>query len=233
MTLPIRTTVEDIEKMCSYLSTKPTGATVSEAKAVVDSKVLDGRKITAFKFWGLIEENGPKYMLTERGRLAVKNKGAQRSDALKEIVLSVPAYKAIIERAVHRNEGALTATEVATHWHQHFRDEASNSDKILNDQAACFFQIAQGADLGQLIVGRKGHPTRFEFALDNCAQFANEDSRDNPAPRFEADHNSVEANNAETAAVTKKPLSKDGLSFTRSQEQNNRVLLHMEKIKRF
>ena len=35
MTLPIRTIIEDIEVICGYLVTKPTGATLAEAKAVV------------------------------------------------------------------------------------------------------------------------------------------------------------------------------------------------------
>ena len=55
MTLPIRTTMADITTLCGYLATKPIGATLAEAKAVIDSGVLDGRKINALKYWGLIE----------------------------------------------------------------------------------------------------------------------------------------------------------------------------------
>ena len=43
MTLPIRTTVDDVVDVCNYLKTKPTGATLKEAKAVLDKKRLDGR----------------------------------------------------------------------------------------------------------------------------------------------------------------------------------------------
>jgi hypothetical protein len=66
---------------------------------------------------------------------------------------------------------SLSALEVAAHWHQHFKDEASSNDKILNDQAVCFFQIAEGADLGKLVIGRKGQPTRFEFDAHNARAF--------------------------------------------------------------
>ena len=38
MALPIRTTLDDINELCKYLGTKPTGATVKDAKAVLDSK---------------------------------------------------------------------------------------------------------------------------------------------------------------------------------------------------
>ncbi len=65
MSLPIRTTVEDIETLCAYLITKPTGARLAEAKAVVDKKFFDGRKLHALKSWGLLEEDSGKLKITE------------------------------------------------------------------------------------------------------------------------------------------------------------------------
>lgn len=172
MTLPIRTTLSDIESLCGYLITKPTGATVSEAKAVLDSKVLDGRKLNALRMWGLIDDSSGKMRVTERGRLVAKDGGARRAEALQDTVASIPAYSSIVERAVHRDELTLSAVEVAAHWHEHFKADASENDKILNDQAVCFFQVAEGADLGKLVIGRKGQPTRFEFDRGNAAGLA-------------------------------------------------------------
>lgn len=163
MSLPIRTTLQDVEAVTSYLVTKPTGATPAEAKAVLDAKVLDGRKLSALKFWGLIEDSDGKMRLTERGRILAKDKGVRRSEVLRKVIEATRPYVAIVERAVHKKEFTIAATEVAAHWHQHFKADVSSADKILNDQAVCFFQIAEGADLGQLVVGRKGQPTRFDF----------------------------------------------------------------------
>jgi hypothetical protein len=169
MALPIRTTLQDIKSLCGYLISKPTGATTVEAKTVVDSKVLDGRKINAMKFWGLIEEDGNKLKISNRGRAAIKEKGVNFAESLREIISEKAPYRAMIERAVHKGEFTITATDVAAHWYEHFREESSDSDKILNDQANCYFQIAEGADLGKLIVGRKGGLTRFEFDQSNCS----------------------------------------------------------------
>jgi hypothetical protein len=58
MSLPIRTTLDDVQAVCTYLATKPTGATLSEAKRVIGPKCLDGRKISALKFWSLVEDDG-------------------------------------------------------------------------------------------------------------------------------------------------------------------------------
>lgn len=172
MPLPIRTTVKDVETVCAYLLTKPTGATLVEAKAVLDSKVLDGRKRAALKFWSLIEEDGDKMRLTEAGRQLAKDKGARRAAVIRNVIAEIKPYAAAVEKAVHSNELTVAATEVAANWHQHFKSEASsNSDKILNDQAVCFFQLAEAADLGQMIVGRKGQPTRFEFDEETAGAF--------------------------------------------------------------
>lgn len=170
--LPIRTTMQDIEALTGYLVTKPIGATAAEARAVLDASVLDGRKVNAMKAWDLIEENGGRLRLTERGRRGAKDKGAELASILMEVVRVVPPYAAIVERAAHKSEFAITAVDVASHWHDHFRSVVSPNEKILNDQAVCFFQLAQGADLGELVIGRRGSPTRFEFSKDAVVAFS-------------------------------------------------------------
>ena len=176
MSLPIRTTLDDIQAVCAYLVTKPIGATLAEAKAVVDKKRLDARKINALKFWSLIEDDGNKMKITNQGRQYVKDSGAYQSNVLREVVRQVPPYLAVVERATHRQEETISATDVAAHWHEHFRSNVTDSEKILNDQAVCFFQIAQGADLGTLTIGRKGMPTRFKFDADVARAFVDERS---------------------------------------------------------
>ena len=174
MSLPIRTTLADIDAVCGYLSAKPTGARLAEAKVVVDKKHLDGRKLSALKFWHLIEDDGNKIKLTELGRRAVKQSGSYRSEVLRQVIRKLQPYMGIVERVAHRREETITATEVAAHWHEHFKSDASEFEKTLNDQAVCFFQIAEGADLGKLIIGRKGQQTRFDFDADTVMAFASD-----------------------------------------------------------
>ena len=184
MTLPIRTTMADVIKLCGYLATKPIGATLSEAKAVIDASVLDGRKINALKYWGLIETDDAsgKINLTDLGRALTKNKFAQQAECLRRAIRSVPAYMAVIERAIHSKEHTTTTNEVAAHWHKHFPEEASESERILNDQAVAFFQIAEGADLGKITIGRQGHATQFDFVADNIATMIDGDEAEVEKP---------------------------------------------------
>ena len=169
MALPIRTTIADIQALCSYLRRKPTGASLTEARAVVEKKHLDGRKLSAFRFWRIIEDDGSKLKLTDRGRRVADD--ASRCGALGEVVHEVAPYMAVMERADTRKEQTISALDVATHWHEHFKDEVAGTDKILNDQALCFFQLAEGADLGKIVIGRKGMPTRFGFDMDAVREF--------------------------------------------------------------
>jgi len=101
MALPVRTTLDDVTDVLSYFAKKPTGATVQEAKTVLDPKRLDGRKLSAFKAWGLLESGDEgKLKLSAEGRKASKG-AAELKSVLLKLIKSTPAYAAIIERAVH------------------------------------------------------------------------------------------------------------------------------------
>ena len=171
MSLPINTTVEDIESVCAYLATKPMGASLDEARAVLDAKFLYGRKLSAMKEWGLIDEDEGTFRATDLGRAAAKGGGASLSDALANVIRNVLPYFSIIERAAHRKEATLTSADVGAHWHEHFRDQISSSEETLNRQTVCFFRIADGAGLGKVIIGRRGAPTRFDFSAEALEKF--------------------------------------------------------------
>jgi predicted nucleotide-binding protein len=181
MPLPIRTTIEDVQAVCGFLAKKPTGATPTEARKIIDEKYLDGRKLAALKLWKLIDEQDGRLKITEDGRHVVRDESG-RSAALRRVVARVPAYRAVVERAHHKAEPSVSATDVAAHWHQHFKDDSSGSDRILNDQAVCFFQIATSAGLGSLVIGRKGNATRFEFDPMAVREFVDGQELDEPTP---------------------------------------------------
>lgn len=181
MPLPIRTTFEDIQAVCGFLGKKPTGATPAEARKILDAKYLDGRKLAALKLWKLIDEQDGRLKITEDGRRVVRDESG-RVAALRRVVARVDAYRAVVERAHHKAEFSVSATDVAAHWHQHFKGDASDSDRILNDQAVCFFQIATSAGLGSLVIGRKGNATRFEFDPKVVREFVDAEELDEPTP---------------------------------------------------
>ena len=234
MLLPIRTTLEDLNAVCVYLATKPTGATLPEAKAVVDKRYLDGRKMAALKLWGLIEEADDKIKITEPGRRFVKDSGSSRSDVLRDVVRQVPPYLAVIERVAHRNENSISATEVAAHWYEHFRADVSDSEKILNDQAVCFFHIAQGADLGELTIGRRGMPTRFDCDADATRAFV--DPSNSVAQHDMPTDDSTEGEDLEKPLLVSDEQGESDDAVTRSNQvfishgKNHKILEQVKEI---
>ncbi len=171
MALPVRATLDDVNQTCAYLATKPTGATLKDISGVLGDTLADARRINALETWGLIQaqEDG-RYKATEDGRRCAKG-DEDKAAVLQAVIHRIPAYLSIIERAAHRREDALTATDVGAHWHDHFKGEVSDSEDQLKMQVISFFQVAEGAGLGTLIIGRRGAPTRFSFDTAALARF--------------------------------------------------------------
>ncbi len=117
---------------------------------------------------------------------------------------------------------------MARTWHQHFRADASDSDEILNQQAICFFQLCEGADLGRLIVGRKGQPTRFEFDEANARAFVDGSESPVGAPAAEPVHVNGEDVSPPKVAAIVQPIAPNNSIFV-THGKNTKIL---EQIKR-
>jgi hypothetical protein len=172
MGLPILTTSEDVKGIVDYLRTKPTGATLAEARAVVGKNILDGRKIAAYQVWGFVLKDAERLKLTPRGwEMARKSKS--ESDVFREVVSSISAYLSVLEWMHHQNMKFATNVDVAAHWHEHHKDACgTNNENTIKDQAVCFFHVAQAAALGTLTIGRRGQPTRLELDRTALKKFA-------------------------------------------------------------
>jgi predicted nucleotide-binding protein len=167
MPLPILTDINDVKSIVDYLRSKPTGANLAEAKAVLEKKLLDSRKISAYQTWDFIVRDGERIKLSARGReLAQKTKTPE--EVFREVIDSLVPYRSAIEWMFHRNFETVTNVDLAAFWHEHHSEEnGTDNENTLNNQAVCFFRIAEGASLGKLTIGRKGQPTRFSINRDN------------------------------------------------------------------
>ncbi len=171
MKLPIKTTLEDMTKVSEYLANKPTGTTLKEAKGVLGSKLLDGRKLSALKVWNIIQEEGEKYKLTSRGRSYARGNKEERVQVLCNIIDSIPPYKSAVEKAVADNQNSIISVDVGANWVEYFEENAGKSDTTVQAQAICFFHLVAGAGLGEMTVGRRGKPTRIDWNLEEAKKF--------------------------------------------------------------
>jgi len=235
MSLPTRITIEDIQALCSYLATKATGATLKETKGVVDAKHLDMRKLSAMIDWHFVEEVDGKYKITADGRGYVKSE-AGRVRILSDIIRGTPPYLGIIERVAHRHEDTLTAVDVASHWHDHFKDDVSQADDELNRQAIAFFQVAGAVGLGTLVVGRKGQPTRFSFNMEAISAFVSgtpskqiEKAEEPQSVKTQGASGATSSENEETEAMTSlTPALGQGIFIAHGK--NKKPLEQLKKI---
>ncbi|MBX9654675.1 nucleotide-binding protein [bacterium] len=233
MGLPVRATMDDISQTCSYIAQKPTGATTKDITSVVGDKLSDSRRISALQYWGLIElqEDG-KYKITDIGRLCARDE-AGRSTALQDVIRQIPAYYAIIERAAHRREDSISSTDVSAHWHRHFKSEVGDSDDYLKQQTISFFQVAEGAGLGNLILGRRGAQTRFSFKADALRLFIEQSTESNDQSHIEdGGHSELTNDDQESPHDTYNPFNKptSGQGIFIAHGKNRKPLEQLKKV---
>jgi predicted nucleotide-binding protein len=165
-TLPIKTSIEDVEKIIAYLKTKPTGATLEEAKSVIDSKHLDGRKVRAYKVWGIIKDQ-ERLELTTDGWTVARD-SSKLPDILRGIIDRTRPYRGAVEWAHHQSFDSIEMNDLAANWHSHHKEALGTSgEETIKLMVTCFFAVADGAGLGTYKLGRRGQVTRLD--LDKAA----------------------------------------------------------------
>jgi hypothetical protein len=165
MALPVKTTATDVRNAVKYFGTKPTGATVKDAKAAAGAALVDGRKLSAYQRWGILSRDGDKYKLAPRGWELHRNPQSEAA-VFSQIIDSLKPYRSAIEWMYHQNVSSVSVIDVAAHWHEHHIDELGEAakDSTIRENAVAFFHLCDAADLGTLKLGRGGsQPTRLEI----------------------------------------------------------------------
>ncbi|PSR00419.1 MAG: hypothetical protein BRD48_01250 [Bacteroidetes bacterium QS_9_68_14] len=174
MSLPIRTSVEDVEDIVSYLKTKVKGATVKEAKAALGKGALDGRKVSAYEAWGFVNNEEGRLALSEQGRRYAKASDEEKKEIYRRVIRNIRAYRAAAEWMFHQNHEQATNAEVGSHWYKYYPDEIeTEKEKTMRAQAVCFFRLSEAAGLGKYVVGRGSKSTRLEIRREPLERFVN------------------------------------------------------------
>ena len=128
--------------------------------------VTDGRKISGLISWELVQRDNDNVTLTADGRSYAMGGEQAKTKLLAGIVMKHSPYSGTLEWAVHNNVQTMTSADVVARWLDYYRREVgSDNETSLNRMAVCFFYLLQGARLGNLTIGRRGMPTRFDLEL--------------------------------------------------------------------
>ena len=168
MALPIKTTIEDVREIVGYLRNKPTGATVTDAKAVLRPQVLDARKLAAYAYWDLVSRDGEHLKLTPTG-WELARKPEREAEILRGVLDRVVPYRSALEWMHHQNFEDVTTADVAAHWHEHHSDAlGTDNENTIRENVAAFLNLAEAAGFGKIQRGggRSRQPTRFKIERD-------------------------------------------------------------------
>ena len=158
--VPIKTTVEDIQKLLGYLG-KQIGW-VEPAKIEKALGSVDDRKVGAMVEFGFILRDGGNLRTTPRGQQFNSDQRA----ALREVLSSVELYRATLEWIHYGKRSEATTSEIGQYWEASHKDTLGGlSGSTLASGAVTFGRIVGGAALGTFLVGRSGKETRVTFDL--------------------------------------------------------------------
>ena len=170
--LPIYADPEDMDEVISYLRTKATGASLEEARATIEERLLDRRKLSGYEKWGFIDSDDDTLKLTKRGRRYARVSEERRSEFYRGVIGEIRAYRLAAEWIFHSGFEEVPTVELAAHWHEHVPDElGTDSENTIRDQVTCFFKVGEAANIGEYVVGRGGKKSRFVVNQDELGQF--------------------------------------------------------------
>lgn len=182
MALPINTSTDDIRKVVHYLSRKSAGATIKDATAVLSTKLVDARKLTALQVLGILSREDGKLRLTPTVGRAMARDSSDFEALLRQQIAKIDAYRKCLEFAYHHEHDSLKSEDVGAFWFDNCRGElGTDNDREIQQRASCFLQLASGAGLGEFVVGRKGQPTRLVLDRDALEAFINASEFDDDA----------------------------------------------------
>ena len=173
MTLPIFAAIEELIKVVQFLNTRAIGCTIDDAKAVLDKKMLDPRKVNAYIIWKLIVRDGDKIKLSELGKRLARTGSSGHEDIFSQVIRGVEPYHLALEWMFYQKDiQMVTNVEIASYWYETKKlGMDAEKENTLKDMAVCFFKVCEAANIGKFIMGRKGQATRLEINRDQLGQY--------------------------------------------------------------
>lgn len=156
--VPIKTTVEDIQRVLSYLGKQIGWVEGPKIEKALGS--IDDRKIGAMVEFGLILRDGGNLRTTPNGQTFITDPVA----ALREVLRSVELYRSTLEWVHYGNRTEVTVAEIGQYWESTHKDTLGGvMGSTLREGAITFGRIVDGAGLGSFKIGRAGKETRITF----------------------------------------------------------------------
>jgi hypothetical protein len=172
MSLPQKTTAEDIAVLAEYLKNQAAWVPLSRVRAAVDPKHAAGLKIEAMRFIGLLERDSDNVKLTEAGRDFARASADARAPIVAARLHAIPLYSATVEWMHYRKQTQPTKIDIANYWHDQHSDKTGGVvGDALTDGAVFFLRVAELAGLGRFVAAGAGRDTHLKANEETLAAF--------------------------------------------------------------
>ena len=158
-TLPYLATAGDLREVVQFLKRKPEGASLVEAMDALRKRLFDPRKVFAYEFWGIVTRKDGRLHLSSLG-WEFAERFVPEAEAYRSVIARTPLYHSSIVWIFEQGHELVTHLDMGRLWRENEGLEIGDEEK-LESYASSFFHLCHAADVGMLIMGRKGQPTRL------------------------------------------------------------------------
>ena len=171
MDLPKNIPMEHLTNLIDILSTKLTGSTTKEIKAVNNN--LTDKVIDAAVFVGLIRLQNSKFILTESGKKYYQaNDQRGKNDAIRELLKTISIYNITTEYFHHNKIEKPTKLDVGSYWNEYFASQIKGlNEDDLTSAIIFFLRFLELASLGKFINAGRGRETRIDLNMVELAKY--------------------------------------------------------------
>ena len=160
-TLPYLATAGDLREVVQFLKRKPEGASLAEAMDALRKRLFDPRKVFAYEFWGIVTRENGRLHLSQLG-WEFAERFMPEAEAYRSVIARTPLYHSSVVWIYEQRHQLVTHLDMGRLWRENQGLEIGDEEK-LESYAASFFHLCHAADIGMLIMGRKGQPTRLRI----------------------------------------------------------------------
>jgi hypothetical protein len=175
MDLPKNIQIDQITSLVEILSSKLTGSTFSEIKAI--NKLLTEKIINAAIFVGLVREQDAKYLITESGKKYYQAQDLRaKNEAIRKLLKQIDIYNVTVEYLHHNKLSKPTKLDIGSYWNGNFSPKIKGLDEEDLTSAIIFFlKFLELASLGKFIFAGRGRETRIDLDMVEVAKYVTTD----------------------------------------------------------
>jgi hypothetical protein len=168
--LPIKTTIDDIDRLSAYLKTQVGWVPIDRAKKTIEARLVDNRKLSAAHRIGLLERDGPNIRLTPNGfEYANATEESVKNGIMRQGLNGVELYRSTLEWIHHSSKENPTKTDIGNYWDQSHAGSLEGAEgAALTDAVIFFMRVADAAGLGKFISAGNNRPVA-SFRTDPAA----------------------------------------------------------------